>query len=66
MPLESKKKNRKAEKPFKPKNHKELVDWYLVQIESGVATKRDFVKLAAGIKPVKAKKKAPVKKPKKE
>ena len=46
--------------PFKPKNYKELVDWYLVQIESGNATRREFVQLAEGLN--KPKKKAPAKK----
>ena len=57
-----------AVKLFKPKSHKELVDWFVLQVNSGTATKRDFVRLAAGLANlpnVKApvKKKAPPKKP---
>ena len=51
---------------FKPKSYKKLVDWFVLQVESGTATKRDFVRLAVGLaNPPKkvAPKKAPPKKP---
>ncbi len=51
-----------AVKPFKPKSYKELVDWFVVQIDSGTATKRDFVRLAAGLANLPKKVKAPAKK----
>ena len=53
----------KAVEPFKPKSYKELVEWFVLQINSGVATKRDFVQLAAGLKVALPKKAISAKKP---
>lgn len=50
----------KAKKAWAPKSYKELVDWYVEQIDSGTATTRNFKDLARGL--VKPKKKAKPKK----
>ena len=39
-----------AKPPWSPKSHKELVEWFVVRIEGGSATKREFLVHAEKLK----------------
>ena len=40
---EVKKEVKKVKKPWAPKSHKDLVEWFVGQIRNGGATKREFL-----------------------
>jgi len=40
----------KVEEVFEPSSYEELVDWFVQETESGVATRKDFVRLAKNLK----------------